>query len=163
MQYAGAIEAPISRSPQPTMGANMMMTFADPFDALLGLQRALDARLASNWLQDATASRGPFPPMNVFQQGEDILAIVELPGVNKSDLQVQAKENTIRISGRKTIDEPEGVSVHRRERISGDFDRTLTMPVAIDPGGIKAEYRDGVLALFLPRAESAKPRTIKIK
>jgi HSP20 family protein len=141
----------------------MITTFSDPFDALLGLQRALEARMASNWLRDATTSMGPFPPINVFQQGEDFLAIVELPGVNKNDLELQAKENTIRISGRKTVDYKEGVSVHRRERVSGEFDRTLAIPVHIDPNGITAEYRDGVLALYLPRAESDKPRSIKIK
>src|SRR5215203_9299 len=119
------------------MGADMIMTLADPFDALLMLQRALDARRETNWLQDATTSRGPFPPINVFQQGEDILAIVELPGVNKEDLQVQARESTLRISGKKAINYEEGVSVHRRERISGDFDRTLTIPLQIDPDNIR--------------------------
>jgi HSP20 family protein len=44
----------------------------------------------------------------------------------------------------------------------GEFNRTLTLPVSVDPDRIKAEYRDGILALFLPRAESDKPRTIKI-
>jgi HSP20 family protein len=141
----------------------MISTFGDPFEALLGLQRALDARMASDWLRDATTSMGPFPPINVFQQGEDFLAIVELPGVSKTDLEIQAKENTIRISGRKTIDYKERASLHRRERVSGEFDRTLTIPVQIDPDGIKAEYRDGVLALFLPRAESDKARSIKIR
>ena len=92
----------------------MITTFGDPFDALLNLQRALDARFASDWLQDLTTSRGPFPPINVFQQGDDFLAIVELPGIDKNDLQIQAKENTIRISGKKAVDYPEGVSVHRR-------------------------------------------------
>jgi HSP20 family protein len=118
--------------------------------------------LESGWLQDLTTSRGPFPPINVFQQGEDILAIVELPGINKSDLQIQVKDNAIRISGRKAVEFPEGVSVHRRERVRGDFDRTLSLPVQLDPDGIKAEYRNGILALFLPRAESDKPRTIAI-
>ena len=141
----------------------MSMTYTDPFDALFALQRALEARMASNWLRDATTSRGPFPPINVFQQGEDLLAIVELPGVSKDDLELQAKENVIRISGKKTVSYREGVSVHRRERVSGEFDRTLTIPVQIDPDRIKAEYHDGVLALFLPRAESDKPRSIKIK
>src|ERR1700750_536745 len=51
----------------------------------------------------STASRGAFPPINVFQQGEDFLAIIELPGIDKNDLQIQAKENTIRISGKKVI------------------------------------------------------------
>jgi HSP20 family protein len=140
----------------------MAVTFSDPFEALFDLQRALEARRASDWLQDATTSMGPFPPINVFQQGEDYLAIIELPGVNKDDLEVQAKENLIRISGKKTIHYKEGVSVHRRERVSGEFDRTLSIPVQVDPDGIKAEFRDGVLALLLPRAESDKPRSIKI-
>jgi HSP20 family protein len=141
----------------------MTMTYSDPFDALFALQRALEARMASDWLRDATTSRGPFPPINVFQQGEDLLAVIELPGINKEDLELQAKENVVRISGKKTVNYKEGVSVHRRERVSGEFDRTLTIPVQIDPDGIKAEYRDGVLALFLPRAENDKPRSIKIK
>jgi HSP20 family protein len=101
--------------------------------------------------------------VNVFQQGDDLVAIVELPGVNKEDLNIQAKENTIRIAGRKAIDHPEGVSLHRRERVSGVFDRTLVVPMQIDPNGIKADYNDGLLALFIPRAEQDKPRTIKIK
>jgi HSP20 family protein len=143
-------------------GANMITAFADPFDALFSLQRALEARLASDWLQDRTTSQGPFPPTNVFQQGSDLLAIIELPGIEKDSLQIQAQENTIRIAGKKTISYPEGVSVHRRERISGEFDRTLSLPVQLDPDGIKAEYRDGILALFLPRSERDTPRTIKI-
>jgi len=140
----------------------MIMGFADPFDTLLNLQRSLDATLANDWLQDLTASRGPFPPINVFQQGDDILAIVELAGVKKDGLQIQAKENSIRIFGRKTVEYPGEVSLHRQERVSGEFDRTLSFPVQIEPDGIKAEYRDGILALLLPRAESDKPRTIKI-
>jgi HSP20 family protein len=148
--------------PQKKLGANMVTVFTDPFDALFNLQRALDARTESDWLQNQTAGQGPFPPINVFQQGGDIVAIVELPGVDKNDLQIQAKENTIRIAGKKAVDLPEGVSVHRRERIFGDFDRTISLPIQLDPDGIKAEYQDGVLALFLPRSERDKPRTIKI-
>jgi HSP20 family protein len=136
------------------------MTFSDPFDVLFGLQRALEARRSSDWLRDATTSMGPFPPINVFQQGDDFVAIIELPGV--SDLEVQAKENTLRIAGKKSIAYPEEASLHRRERISGEFDRTLTIPVEINADGIKAEYRDGLLALYISTAESAKPRTIRI-
>jgi HSP20 family protein len=156
------MKLPANIARQQTMGANMAAIYADPFDTLFNLQRALDARIASDWLQDQTAAQGPFPPINVFQQGDNILAIVELPGVDKKDLQIQAKENTIRLSGKKTANFPDGVSVHRRERIFGEFDRTLSLPIQIDPDGIKAEYHDGILALFLPRAERDKPRTIKI-
>jgi HSP20 family protein len=140
----------------------MVTAYGDSLDALFNLQRALEASTESNWLQNQTAGQGPFPPINVFQQGDDIVAIVELAGVDKNDLQIQAKENTIKISGKKTVEIPEGVSSHRRERISGEFDRTLSLPIQLDPDGIRAEYQDGILALFLPRAERDKPRTIKI-
>lgn len=141
----------------------MIMPYVDPFDTLFAFQRALESRLSNEWLGSTTASVGTYPPVNVFQQGEDLVAIVELPGVNKEDLNIQAKENTIRIAGRKAIDYPQEVSLHRRERLSGVFDRTLVVPMQIDPDGIKAEYNDGLLALFIPRAEQDKPRTIAIK
>jgi len=141
----------------------MMTNFSDPFEALFAIQRALDARRASDWMGSRTTGVGSFPPINIFQQNDDFVAIVELPGVNRNDLEIEAKENTIRISGRKTINYDEGASIHRRERVWGTFDRTLSVPIRIDPDAIKAEYHDGVLALFIPRAESDKPRTIKIK
>ena len=141
----------------------MVMGYADPFEALFAFQRALENRLSSDWLTSTTASMGTYPPVNVFQQGDDLVAIVELPGVNKEDLNIQAKENTIRIAGRKTVDYPDDVSLHRRERLSGVFDRTLVVPMQIDPGRIQAEYNDGLLALFIPRSERDKPRTIAVK
>jgi HSP20 family protein len=141
----------------------MATAFADPFETLFNIQRALEARTASDWLQNQTASPGPFPPINVFQQGDDILAIIELAGIDKNDLQIQAKANTIRISGKKNVAYSDDASVHRRERVSGEFDRTLSLPVHVNADRISAEYRDGLLALLLPRAESDKPHTVKIR
>src|SRR5690242_164940 len=115
----------------------MVMRYADPFDTLFAFQQALENRQLSDWLGTSTAALGSYPPINVFQQGDDLVAIIELPGVNKDDLNIQAKENTIRISGRKSIDYPEDVSLHRRERLSGAFDRTLVVPMQIDPDGIR--------------------------
>ena len=141
----------------------MLMTLTDPFDTLFRLQREFNSRLASDWLEDGTAAMGAYPPINVFQQDHDFVAVIEIPGVAKSDLELHAKDSTIRILGKKAFDYGEKVSVHRRERIAGTFDRTLTLPVQINPDGIRAEVSNGVLALFIPRAESDKPRTIPIK
>jgi HSP20 family protein len=141
----------------------MMTNFSDPFEALFAIQRALDARKASDWMGSRTTGIGSFPPINIFQQNDDFVAIVELPGVDKNDLEIAAKEHTIRISGQKTVKYDEGASIHRRERVWGVFDRTISVPIQIDPDAVKAEYCDGVLALFIPRAESDKPRTIKIQ
>jgi HSP20 family protein len=111
----------------------------------------------------ATAGSGSYPPINVFEQGEDLVAIVEIPGVDKAELNIQSKNNTIRIAGRKKVAYPEEVSAHRRERLWGDFDRTIAVPMQIDADGIRAEYEDGLLALFIPRAERDKPRTVQIR
>ena len=141
----------------------MVMRFSDPFEALFALQKQLDARLASDWLGNSTAKSGAYPPINIFQQQDDFVAIVELPGVSKADLTIEAKERTLRISGKKTLDYQENASIHRRERLAGSFDRTITLPINVDPDRIKAEYRDGILALFIPRAEADKPRAIEIE
>ena len=141
----------------------MIGSFRDPFEELFAIQRALDAYRASDWLGGRTTGMGSFPPINIFQRGHDFLAIIELPGIDKKDLDIQAKENTIRIAGKKAINYPDVASMHRRERVSGSFDRTLSVPIQINPDGIKAEYHDGILALFIPRAESEKPKSIKIK
>jgi len=140
----------------------MFAGFSEPFEALLTLQRALDARIASDWMGLGIAAIGSFPPINMFQKGDDYVAIIELPGIDKNDLEIEAKENTIRVRGKKTIAYGEQASVHRRERIFGVFDRTLSVPIRIDRDRIMAEYRDGLLALFIPRAEADKPRSIKI-
>ena len=139
-----------------------MALFTDPFDALASFQQALDAFRESDWLEAGPSGGGAYPPMNVFRKGDDFIIITEVPGVKKSDLDVQVKGRTLRLSGAKSVAFPEKASVHRRERSSGSFDRAVTLPVEIDPDGVNAEYRDGVLALFLPRAESDKPKTIKI-
>ena len=125
----------------------MIMGFADPFDTLLDLQRSLEATLANDWLQDLTTSRGPFPPINVFQQSDDILAIIELPGVSKSDLQIESKENSIRIFGKKSVDYPEeayvclapnsGARANIRDRRSGPIRETAACP----SGGRRTDAR----------------------
>jgi len=140
----------------------MIHSFNDPFATMTALQRALESRLQSDWMGASTAGAGAYPLINIFQQKDDFVAVIELPGVDKDDLQIEAKENSVRVSGRKAPQYDDKASVHRRERLFGVFDRTLSLPVEIDAEGIRAEYRDGLLALFIPRAESEKPRTIKI-
>jgi HSP20 family protein len=140
----------------------MASHYNDPFSAMLAIQRALEARLASDWIGGGTAGIGGYPPINIFQQGDDFVAVIELAGIDKGDLQIEAKDRAIRISGKKAVKYDDKASVHRRERLSGAFDRTISLPLQIDAARIRAEYRDGILALFIPRAESEKPRTIKV-
>jgi len=139
-----------------------MALFPDPFDTLPSLQQALDAFRASSWLGASSSGGGSFPPLNVFRKGEDFVIIAEVPGIKTSDLEVQVKGNAIRVSGTKAVSYPEKASLHRRERLGGRFDRTMTLPIEVDADGVKAECHDGVLALFLPRAERDKPKSIRV-
>ena len=68
----------------------MLSSYNDPFDELFALQRALDARLASDWMGAGTAASGSYPPVNIFQQGDDFVVVLELPGVAKEELTISA-------------------------------------------------------------------------
>ena len=140
----------------------MATLLADPFDALLQFQQALDAFRTSGWLGAGPSARGAYPPLNVFRKEDDIVVITEVPGMGKDDLQIQVKGNTIRIAGTKTVGYGEHTGIHRRERLAGTFDRAITVPVEIDADSVRAEGRDGILALYLPRAERDKPKQITI-
>ena len=139
-----------------------MALLSSPFDTLLGLQQALEALRTSRWLDAGPSGGGAYPPINVFRKDDEFVVLAEVPGVNKSTLDVQVKGNTIRISGTKAVSYPERAGLHRRERLSGRFDRALTLPVEIDAEGVRAECRDGILALLLPRAARDKPRTVQV-
>jgi HSP20 family protein len=139
--------------------ANM---FSDPFASLLNLQQALESLQASGWLDSGPSGEGPYPPVNVFRKADDFVMITEVPGVDKSSIQIQVKGDSIRIGGKKSFAYPEKASLHRRERLAGVFDRTIKIPVQIDPDKVKAESRDGILAVFLARAERDKPKAIKV-
>ena len=139
-----------------------MALFPDPFGTLLGLQNTLDAFRRSDWLQSGPSASGSYPPLNVFRKGDDFTLVAELPGVSSSDLDIQVKGRTVRLSGSKPVKYPEKASVHRRERLQGRFDRSITLPVEVDQDRAAAEYRDGILAITLPRAERDKPRSIRI-
>ena len=140
-----------------------MAILSDPFDALFQFQQALDAFRTSSWLGSGLSSGGAYPPLNVFRKGDDIVVIIEVPGVRKADLQIQVKGNTIRIAGGKSVQYGDRAALHRRERQAGSFDRAITVPVEIDVDRVTAECRDGMLALFLPRAERDKPKSIKVR
>lgn len=139
-----------------------MVFLSDPFETLLNLQDALQSALHANWLETSPSGTGAYPPINVFRKGDDIVVIAEVPGIRKSDIDIQVHGNALRITGTKSLDHSDKASVHRRERLAGRFDRAITIPVEIDADKVKAECRDGILALYLPRAERDKPRSIKL-
>jgi len=141
----------------------MLTRLFDPFQNLSSLQKSLEDLSGTNWFLSGTSSSGSYPPVNVFSQGSDFLVLSELPGVGKEDVNIEVHNNRLRIKGSKKHLYGDNVSVHRVERRTGEFDRTVTFPVKIDPDKVKAEFQDGILAIYMPRAESEKPKTIAIQ
>ncbi len=102
------------------------------------------------------------PALNLWDQGEELVAEMELPGVKSQhiDVSVAGDELTIKVE-RPDVSE-EGVTYHRRERPTGAFTRALSLPCAVDADRVKAELDKGVLTLRLPKTEAAKPRKIDV-
>ena len=94
----------------------MARLMPDPFETLFNIQRSLDASRASDWLSAGPSGTGSYPPLNVFRQGDDLVVITELPGIDRNDVEVQVQDDRIRISGKKTIQYQDGASLHRREQ-----------------------------------------------
>lgn len=89
--------------------------------------------------------------------------MAEVPGLDRDSLTVEVQDNRLRLAGERTADTGEGVSVHRRERATGEFDRTVTLPVEIDRDSAEATYEHGILRVELsPRPES-QPRKLEIE
>ena len=109
-------------------------------------------------------SMGAWAPLcDIYEDGENIVVKVEVPGVDRNDIEVQVENNILSIRGeRKREKEMKSDNVYRTERSYGSFSRSFTLPVTVNTEHIKAEYKDGVLHVLLPKVEEAKPRKIKV-
>ncbi len=139
-----------------------MFRFSSALDTLLALQEAVEAARTSDYFGISTTSRGTFPSVNLFQDGDNTILVAEVPGVKKDEIEVQIKDNLITLSGERKTDYPEKASVHRMERRGYKFNRTMKLPVKVNIDQVKADYEEGILKIVMPRAESDKPKMISI-
>ena len=142
----------------------------EPFREFASLQdrmnRLLDESLrgARTGNADDWALGGSWAPaVDIYEQDGNIVMKAELPGVDPKAVDIRLENNTLTLRGERKLDkEVKEDSYHRVERAYGAFSRSFTLPTVVDQGSIKAEYRDGVLKLTLPKREEAKPRQIQI-
>lgn len=102
------------------------------------------------------------PRINLYDKGENFTIRAEVPGFTKDDLTIKIQGNYLEISGKRNSDVPEGYSVHRAERGTLSFSRSMTLPSDVDSSKVAATLKDGVLDLTLPKAEAAKPKMITV-
>jgi len=107
---------------------------------------------------------GSAPVVDIYEDKDNFVVKAELPGMKKEDIDVSLHDGSLSISGeRKSEQKWEDAEVHRAERFFGRFQRTVALPSAVDAGKIKAQYKDGVLTVTLPKAEEAKPKQIDVQ
>jgi HSP20 family protein len=110
------------------------------------------------------ATPPPYPPLNVWEDGDNLYVEAELPGLAKDDIDVSVTGgDTLTIAGERRPRGPEKAFWCRQECWYGRFSRTVTLPTAVDADKIEATYEGGVLTLTLPKHEAAKPKKIPVK
>ncbi|MCO6432628.1 MAG: Hsp20/alpha crystallin family protein [Deltaproteobacteria bacterium] len=114
-------------------------------------------------LDNGQAGRYFKPACDIFESGDAVVVLVNMPGVNEQGVDVSIENNVLVISGK--VDRPESVQhrFERREYEEGDYYRTLGLSEAIDTGRIEASMKDGMLRLTLPKSERHRPRKIEVK
>ncbi len=142
-----------------------MLSRLEPFKELTTLQDRLNK--VFDGLLPATPTRDAndwIPAVDVYEDKESITIEVEAPGMKEEDLKVNLENNTLTIYGeRKFEKEEKEKNYYRMERSYGNFSRSFFLPDNIDPKGIKAKYKDGILKLILPKKAESKPQSIPIE
>ena len=139
----------------------------EPFRDLLTTQREFDRLFKEAFSpmsgETEVSTRSWAPPVDIYETDDAIVLKAELPGIDPKDVEVRVEDNTLYLKGeRKYEKEVKEQNYHRIERSYGSFARSFSLPSSINAEKVKAEYKDGLLTLTMPKREEAKPKTIKI-
>ena len=142
----------------PELWRNKGSMFTPAFDDMLD-------RLFYGWPETGRTAEVIWTPrVDVNETDKEYLLDVEVPGLEKKDIKVEVKDNTLTISGERTNERKTetGTSYHV-ERHYGKFERSFTLPEAVDGGKVSAKYTNGILEIALPKSEKAKPKEIAVE
>jgi HSP20 family protein len=137
----------------------------EPFRELAGLHNEM-ARLMNAAVTGDTngrAERAWVPAVDVWETEGELVYAFDLPGVAKDKVSVELEDGALSVSAeRERTDEVKDERFYRYERRFGTFTRTVGVPPGVDESAIRADYRDGVLEVHVPKPEQPKPRRIEI-
>jgi HSP20 family protein len=115
-------------------------------------------------LPEMKSMEAKLPKVDVVDRESDVLVRAEVPGVDKKDLDISVTENTVTIKGSTRHEEKEEHGdYYRREISAGSFSRTLALPAEVDGSLAKADFKDGMLELALPKVEKSKRHSVKVE
>lgn len=142
-----------------------MLVRWNPFRELTGLQGEMN-RLFEGFTRRGTPAETATvwsPAVDVYEDEHNFVFKAELPGLDKDNIEVQFENGMLTLKGeRKFEKEVKQENFHQIERSYGRFVRTFTVPSAIDPEKIAANFKEGILEVVLPKTEEAKPKTIAV-
>lgn len=128
-------------------------------------QQALDVREKKELVtkeEKTVPARYYVPATDIYETDQALMVVMELPGVDKKDLDLAVENDALRVEGRIDLGKYEGLEPLYTEYNVGHFARRFTLSGKIDQGSINAELENGVLTLTLPKAKEAQPRKIAI-
>lgn len=108
-----------------------------------------------------SAARGQ-PALNLWERSDALVAELEVPGVTPDQIDISVVGGELSLHIQRSDSVQEGVTYHRRERPVGTVNRVLRLPADIDGDNVRAELKDGVLTITLPKAQEAQPRKIRV-
>ena len=135
----------------------------DPFQELVALNNRL-SRTLGEALPNTEDSFGSWaPPVDIFEKNDHLVIRAEIPGVLKDDMDVRIENGVLTLHGeRKNETEIKEANAYRMERAYGTFTRSFSLPTTVDAAKVAATYKDGVLEVTVPKAETAKPKKVSI-
>ncbi|MDB6147379.1 MAG: heat shock protein Hsp20 [Spartobacteria bacterium] len=133
-----------------------LSTLRDELDSLFELP------FWSNFGRQTQLFSGWTPALDLYQNNDNIIAMIELPGMQKEDIEISLHDGMLTISGERKDETQDGERAERSERYVGTFRRSVTLPTRVDANKVNATYKDGILTVTLPKAEEAKPKQIQV-
>ena len=144
----------------------MAMVRWEPVRDLLTLQDRMRGMIEGSYRggdEDWALGGSWAPAVDIYEKDGNIVLKAELPGLDPKDVDVRVENNVLTLRGERKFDnEVKRDSYHRVERAYGTFTRSFTLPNVVDTGNIKADFKDGLLHVVLPKKEEAKQRQIQI-
>jgi HSP20 family protein len=116
------------------------------------------------WRSDEPAATTTWSPsVDIFETEAEIVVKAELPGMDRKDITLNLEKNVLTLKGERRFEkETKDENYHRIERSYGGFSRAFAIPATVDEEKIRADYKDGVLKIALPKKEQTKPKQIRI-
>jgi HSP20 family protein len=138
-----------------------MLFDTDPFRELERVRKEMDKLFSRSSFLGAVEPSFPF--VNLYDETDNYLLIAEVPGVRKEDIAIHLHEDSLTISGQRTMDRFKGAQILRQEQPEGCFEKTIRLPGKVKDANIEATCEDGVLKIVLPKSDEAKPKRINIE